>query len=71
VIYKDLIIVGNGVGDRLTYKNDPPATCVHSARAPASWCGRSTPFRSAASSATTPGTTDRGNSPGTPTSGRR
>ena len=24
VIYKDLIIVGNGVGDRLTYKNDPP-----------------------------------------------
>ena len=24
VVYKDLIIVGNGVGDRLTYKNDPP-----------------------------------------------
>ena len=24
IIYKDLIIVGNGVGDRLTYKNDPP-----------------------------------------------
>jgi quinoprotein glucose dehydrogenase len=24
VIYKNLIIVGNGVGDRLTYKNDPP-----------------------------------------------
>ncbi len=24
VIYKDLIILGNGVGDRLTYKNDPP-----------------------------------------------
>ncbi|MBY0496973.1 MAG: pyrroloquinoline quinone-dependent dehydrogenase [Cyanobacteria bacterium] len=24
VIYKDLIIVGNGVGDRLMYKNDPP-----------------------------------------------
>jgi len=24
LIYKDLIIVGNGVGDRLTYKNDPP-----------------------------------------------
>ena len=24
VIYKDLVIVGNGVGDRLTYKNDPP-----------------------------------------------
>ncbi len=24
IIYKDLLIVGNGVGDRLTYKNDPP-----------------------------------------------
>jgi quinoprotein glucose dehydrogenase len=24
VIYKDLVILGNGVGDRLTYRNDPP-----------------------------------------------
>jgi len=24
VVYKDLVIVGNGVGDRLVYKNDPP-----------------------------------------------
>jgi len=24
VVYKDLVILGNGVGDRLTYKNDPP-----------------------------------------------
>jgi quinoprotein glucose dehydrogenase len=24
VVFKDLIILGNGVGDRLTYKNDPP-----------------------------------------------
>jgi quinoprotein glucose dehydrogenase len=24
VIYRDLVIVGNGVGDRLVYKNDPP-----------------------------------------------
>jgi len=24
IVHKDLIIVGNGVGDRLTYKNDPP-----------------------------------------------
>lgn len=24
VVYRDLVIVGNGVGDRLTYKNDPP-----------------------------------------------
>ena len=24
VVYKDLVIVGNGVGDRLIYKNDPP-----------------------------------------------
>jgi quinoprotein glucose dehydrogenase len=24
VIYKDLIILGNGVGDRLVYRNDPP-----------------------------------------------
>lgn len=24
VIYKDLVIVGNGVGDRITYKQDPP-----------------------------------------------
>ncbi len=24
VIYKDLVILGNGVGDRLIYKNDPP-----------------------------------------------
>ncbi len=23
-VYKDLVIVGNGVGDRLSYKNDPP-----------------------------------------------
>ena len=24
VVYKDLVILGSGVGDRLTYKNDPP-----------------------------------------------
>jgi quinoprotein glucose dehydrogenase len=24
IVYKDLVIVGNGVGDRLMYKNDPP-----------------------------------------------
>ncbi len=24
IVYQNLIIVGNGVGDRLTYKNDPP-----------------------------------------------
>ncbi len=24
VVYKDLVILGNGVGDRLSYKNDPP-----------------------------------------------
>ena len=24
VVYKDLIIVGNGVADRITYKKDPP-----------------------------------------------
>ena len=24
VVYKDLVILGNGVGDRLTYKQDPP-----------------------------------------------
>lgn len=24
VIYKDLVIVGNGVGDRLAYRQDPP-----------------------------------------------
>ena len=24
VVYKDLVIVGNGVGDRLMYRNDPP-----------------------------------------------
>ncbi len=24
LVYKDLVIVGNGVGDRLSYKNDPP-----------------------------------------------
>lgn len=24
VVYKDLVILGNGVGDRLVYKNDPP-----------------------------------------------
>ena len=24
VVYEDLVIVGNGVGDRLTYRNDPP-----------------------------------------------
>src|SRR5881398_1782463 len=24
VVYKDLVILGNGVADRLVYKNDPP-----------------------------------------------
>ncbi|HET9371722.1 MAG TPA: pyrroloquinoline quinone-dependent dehydrogenase [Vicinamibacterales bacterium] len=24
IVYRDLVIVGNGVGDRLAYKNDPP-----------------------------------------------
>jgi quinoprotein glucose dehydrogenase len=24
VVYKDLVILGNGVGDRLVYKQDPP-----------------------------------------------
>lgn len=24
LVYKDLVILGNGVGDRLTYRNDPP-----------------------------------------------
>ena len=24
IVFKDLVIVGNGVGDRLTYRNDPP-----------------------------------------------
>src|SRR5207237_8907768 len=24
VVYKDLVILGNGVGDRLVYRNDPP-----------------------------------------------
>jgi quinoprotein glucose dehydrogenase len=24
VVYKDLVIVGSGIGDRLTYRNDPP-----------------------------------------------
>ena len=24
IVFKNLVIVGNGVGDRLTYKNDPP-----------------------------------------------
>src|SRR4029453_5769989 len=24
VVYKDLVILGNGVGDRLAYRNDPP-----------------------------------------------
>ena len=24
MVYKDLVILGNGVGDRLMYKNDPP-----------------------------------------------
>jgi quinoprotein glucose dehydrogenase len=24
IVYKDLVIVGNGVGDRLVYRNDPP-----------------------------------------------
>jgi quinoprotein glucose dehydrogenase len=24
VVYKDLVIIGNGVGDRLVYRNDPP-----------------------------------------------
>jgi len=70
VIYKDLVIVGNGVGDRLTYKNDPPAMCARSTSAPANACGVSTPFRRRANSAAIPGATIPISSPVIPTSGR-
>jgi quinoprotein glucose dehydrogenase len=36
VVYKNLVIVGNGVGDRLTYRNDPPGDV----RAFDAWTGK-------------------------------
>jgi quinoprotein glucose dehydrogenase len=66
VIYKNLIIVGNGVGDRLTYKNDPLPARLIRARA-ASMC----PHHSATRRPATTWTAARGSSPGTPTCGRR
>ncbi len=71
VVYKDLVILGNGVGDRLVYRNDPRATSVHSTRAAGGLCGRFARFRSRVSSATRPGATSRGASRDTPASGRR
>ena len=49
----------------------PRATSAATTRAPASGCGSSTPFRSPASSATTPGSKSRGRTPATPACGRR
>ena len=34
VVYKDLVILGSGIGDRLMYATIPPATCAPSARRP-------------------------------------
>jgi quinoprotein glucose dehydrogenase len=72
VVYKDLVILGNGVGDRLVYKNDPPGDIrAFDARAAARWCGASTPSRNGASSGTTRGRRARRATPGTPTPGPR
>ena len=48
-----------------------PATSARMTCSPASWCGRSTPCRGPASSATTPGRRTRGNTSAAPTPGAR
>jgi glucose dehydrogenase len=71
VVYKDLVILGNGVGDASSTATIRRATSAPSTRTPAGRCGRSSRFRNPASSATTPGAPTRGVSPATPTRGRR
>jgi quinoprotein glucose dehydrogenase len=46
VIYKDLVILGNGVGDRLTYKNDPPGDvrAFHARTGKQVWVFHTTPM---------------------------
>ena len=64
VVYKNLVILGNGVGDRLTYHHDPPGDVrAFDARTGKQvWSFHTIPQR--ASSATTRGATTRGSSPG-------
>ena len=69
VVCRDLVIVGNDVGDRLIYPNDPPATCARSTRGPASWSWTFHPMPGAASPAPTRGATSRGRRRAAPTSG--
>ena len=69
-VYKDLVIVGNGVADRLVFKKDLPATCGPSMLAPAGSSGRSTRCLAPASSAARRGAIDPKRTPATPTSGR-
>ena len=46
VVYKDLIIVGNGVGDRLVYKQDPPGDvrAFHAATGKLAWTFHTVPL---------------------------
>ncbi|MEZ5286228.1 MAG: hypothetical protein R2712_15740 [Vicinamibacterales bacterium] len=71
VIYRNLVIVGNGVGIGSAIGRIRRATSARSTRGPAGASGPSTPFHSRVNSATTPGTTARGASRATPTCGRR
>ena len=72
IVYKDLVILGNGVGDRLVYRNDPPGdvrafnarTGKHGLDVPHDPAARRVRQRHVAA-------TIRGASPDTPTSGRR
>lgn len=47
IVYRDLVIVGNGVGDRLTYRNDPPGDvrAYHARTGRLAWTFRTIPQR--------------------------
>jgi quinoprotein glucose dehydrogenase len=71
VVYKDLVILGNGVGDRLAYRNDPPGDvrAFDARTGKPVWTFRTIP--QPGEYGTTPGAPARGSSPGTPTCGPR
>ena len=72
VVYKDLVILGNGVGDRLVYKNDPPGRHPRVRRAHGQ-AGVELPHHPAARGARARDVAGRvdARAPATPTPGRR
>jgi len=71
VIWRDLVILGNGVADRLTYRGDPPGDVQAFDARTGRRVWRWSPIPQAASPATRPGRTAPGPGSVTPTCGRR